>query len=143
MNYSSNPDSALQQYKKVGTQTGIESASPHRLIQLLMEGALEKINLAKGYMQHGEIALKGSHISWAISIIEGLRMSLDREADGEIVQNLDDLYDYMCRRLTDANVENSMEILNEVAGLLFEIKTAWDAVPELLQQQDFHQVPTL
>ncbi len=135
MNYSSHLDSALQQYKKVGTQTGVESASPHRLIQMLMEGALEKINLAKGYMQHGDVALKGSHISWAISIIDGLRMSLDIEAGGEIAENLDALYDYMVRRLVEANLDNDVEILNEVSGLILEIKTAWDAVPGLLQEQ--------
>lgn len=133
MNYSSNLDSASQQYQNVETQSGVESASPHRLIQMLMEGAIEKTNLAKGYMQRGDIALKASHISWAISIIDGLRMSLDIEADGEIAKNLDDLYDYMGRRLAEANQNNSVDMLNEVAGLLNEIKSAWDAVPELLQ----------
>ena len=133
MNYSPNKDSMLNQYKQVGTQSGVASASPHRLIQMLMEGALEKINLAKGYMQRGEIALKGSHISWAISIIDGLRMSLDIEAGGEIAQNLDDLYDYMGRRLVEANLDNDEAMLDEVAGLLLEIKSAWDTVPELVQ----------
>jgi len=133
MNYSPNKDSMLNQYKQVGTQSGVASASPHRLIQMLMEGALEKINLAKGYMQRGEISLKGSHISWAISIIDGLRMSLDKEAGGEIAQNLDDLYDYMGRRLAEANLDNNEAMLDEVAGLIIEIKSAWDAVPEMLQ----------
>ncbi len=133
MNYSPNKDSMLNQYRQVGTQSGVASASPHRLIQMLMEGALEKINLAKGYMQRGDVALKGSHISWAISIIDGLRMSLDIEAGGEIAQNLDDLYDYMGRRLAEANLENNEAMLNEVAGLIIEIKLAWDAVPEMLQ----------
>ncbi len=143
MSYLSNSDSALQHYKMVGTQTSVESASPHRLIQVLMEGALEKINLAKCYMQRGEIALKGSHISWAISIIDGLRMSLDNKMGGEISQNLEDLYDYMSRRLTEANLNNSVEMLDEVAGLLREIKSAWDAVPELLQGLDAHQEMTV
>ena len=132
MNYSPNKDRMLNQYRQVGTQSGVASASPHRLIQMLMEGALEKINLAKGYMQRGETALKGSHISWAISIIDGLRMSLDKEAGGEIAQNLDDLYDYMGRRLAEANLDNNEDILNEVSGLIVEIKSAWDAVPEML-----------
>lgn len=135
MNYSPSKQSVLNQYKQVGAQSGVASASPHRLIQMLLEGALEKINLAKGYMQRGEIALKGSHISWAISIIDGLRMSLDKEQGGDIAQNLDDLYDYMGRRLAQANMENSVEMLNEVAGLLQEIKSAWDVVPELLNER--------
>lgn len=135
MNYSPNKDSMLKQYKQVGAHSGVASASPHRLIQMLLEGALEKINLAKGYMERGDVALKGSHISWAISIIDGLRMSLDKESGGEIAQNLDDLYDYMGRRLAEANMENSVGMLNEVAGLLIEIKSAWDVVPDVLRAQ--------
>lgn len=139
MSFSSRPGSELEQYKKVGAQINFESTSPHRLIQMLMEGALEKINLAKGYMQRGDVALKGSHISWAISIIDGLRMSLDSESSDDIAQNLYDLYEYMGRRLAEANLENNIEILDEVAGLLIEIKSAWDAVPELVQQQNEHE----
>jgi flagellar protein FliS len=135
MNYTTRPTSGLEQYKSVNTQVGLSSASPHRLIQMLLEGALEKINFAKGHLQRGETALKGSNISWAISIIEGLRMSLDRESGNELSRNLDDLYDYMVRRLMEANAQNSLEMLDEVSGLLLEIKSAWDAVPELLQEQ--------
>ena len=132
MNYPSQINGA-QQYKQVGAQSEIASATPHRLIQMLLEGALEKINLAKGYMQRGEIALKGNHISWAISIIDGLRMSLDRDAGGEIADNLDALYDYMGRRLAEANMTNDPALLEEVSGLLLEIKSAWDVIPEELK----------
>jgi flagellar secretion chaperone FliS len=137
MNYSSHRSGTggVQQYKEVGTQTQVDSASPHRLIQMLFEGALEKIYLAKGYMSRGEIALKGSHISWAISIIDGLRMSLDKEAGGEIAANLDALYDYMGRRLVEANLKNDTAMLDEVAGLLMDIKSAWDVVPEIQARQ--------
>ncbi len=135
MNYSSQMDSGLKQYQQVGTQSGVAAATPHRLIQMLLEGALEKINLAKGYMQRNEIARKGSHVSWAISIIDGLRMSLDKEAGGEVAANLDGLYDYMGRRLAEANLENSVEMLDEVAGLLVEIKSAWDVIPETVKEQ--------
>jgi flagellar secretion chaperone FliS len=122
--------SAVQQYNRVGVTTSVEAASPHRLIQMLMAGALEKIAIAKGHMERNEIAQKGSHISWAISIIDGLRASLNLEAGGEIAQNLDDLYDYMTRRLARANVENNIDLLDEVASLLRTIKGAWDEIPE-------------
>lgn len=128
------PRSALNQYAKVKTSSGIEDATPHRLIQMLMEGALEKIHLAKGFMERNEIAEKGSHISWAISIIDGLRVSLNKEAGGEIAENLDNLYDYMERRLVEANLHNDVSILDEVSGLMLEIKGAWDAIP-----QEFHE----
>jgi flagellar protein FliS len=57
-----------------------------------------------------------------------LRSSLDMNAGGEIARNLEDLYDYMERRLTAANVESSVEMLDEVASLLKQIKEAWDAI---------------
>lgn len=130
MTYTSSAKSALQHYAQVGAQTGVAYATPHRLIQMLMDGALDKIALARGYILRGEIALKGSHISWAISIIDGLRASLDHQAGGAIAANLEALYDYMTRRLVQANIANDVEILNEVTGLLHEIKEAWDAIPE-------------
>ncbi len=126
--------SAVQEYNRVGVASGVEAANPHRLIQMLMNGALEKIAIAKGFMERGEVSQKGGHISWAISIIEGVRASLDLETGGEIAQNLDDLYDYMNRRLARANVENDPVLLDEVASLMHSIKSAWDEVPSSLNQ---------
>lgn len=129
------PNSAVQQYNKISVSSGVESASPHRLIQMLMLGALEKINTAKGHMARGEVSSKGGNISWAISIIDGLRASLDLNTGGEIAQNLDDLYDYMTRRLARANIENDADILDEVASLLRSIKLSWDDVPARLEHE--------
>lgn len=131
MNYSGK-SSALQQYGQVSAQSGVAYATPHRLIHMLFDGALDKLALARGHMQRGEVALKGSHIGWAISIIDGLRMSLDKEAGGEIAQNLDALYDYMQRRLLQANLKNDAEILGEVSSLLRTLKDAWGQIPEEL-----------
>lgn len=119
---------ALDQYKQVGVQSGIESASPHRLIQMLMAGALEKMSAAKGFMTRGEIGPKGEQIGWAISIIDGLRVSLDKSVGGDLVENLDALYDYMGQQLVLANMNNDIELLNEVAGLMSEIKAGWDGI---------------
>jgi len=121
---------ALDQYKKVGVQSGIESASPHRLIQMLMAGALEKISAAKGFMERGDIRQKGEQIGWAISIIDGLRVSLDKNLGGELVDNLDALYEYMGQRLLFANMNNDSEALEEVSGLLREIKAGWDGIAQ-------------
>lgn len=125
--------SALKQYNSIGVSSSVESADPHRLIQMLMAGALEKIATAKGHMERGEIAQKGGHISWAISIIDGLRASLDLETGGEIAQNLDDLYDYMTRRLARANVENDPVLLDEVISLMKSVKGAWDELPMMME----------
>lgn len=117
-----------QQYSQVGAQTGVDIANPHRLIQMLLEGALEKIALAKRFMIDGNIAEKGAHISWAISIISGLRGSLDADKGGEIAQNLDGLYEFMEKHLFEANLKNKTENLDEVTRLLMEIKSGWDAI---------------
>ena len=121
---------AVQQYKKMGISSEIESASPHRLIQMLMEGALGKIAVAKAHMTEGKLGAKAQNLTWAISIIDGLRISLDKEAGGDIAQNLDALYDYMSRRLMQANVSNDISILDEITSLIREIKSAWDQIPE-------------
>ena len=126
---------AVTQYSKVGVASGVEQANPHRLIQMLMDGAIEKVAKAKGYMERKDIAKKGSHISWAISIIDGLRASLDKANGGDIADNLDDLYDYMIRRLMRANLENNADLLDEVISLLRSIKSAWDGIPAALSQE--------
>ena len=87
------------QYKSVGNQSGIENASPHRLIQMLLDGALDRINSAKGAIKRGDIQSQGTNISSAISIIGGLQSSLNMEKGGEIAANLDNLYDYMGTRV--------------------------------------------
>lgn len=130
-----NPRGAFQKYNQVRAHAHVEGASPHRLIQLLMDGALEKIRVAKGMMDRNDIQEKVRHIDWALSIIDGLRQSLDVEKGGDIAKNLEELYDYMQRRLIAANIENDARILDEVAALLVEIKTAWDAIPEVLNKE--------
>ncbi len=119
---------ALKQYNKINLQTGIESASPHRLIQMLMDGALARLAQAKGHMIANSIAQKGEDISMAISIIGGLRDSLDHKKGGEIANNLDNLYEYMTYRLMESNLKNDVSMIDEVYGLLGEIKLAWDAI---------------
>lgn len=120
----------LNKYGRVATESEVAYASPHRLVQMLMEGALEKIATAKGQIERRDFEGKSRHISWAMSIVNGLRSSLDMKAGGEIATNLEDLYGYMTRRLIDANAANDTRILDEVSGLMIEIKSAWDAMPE-------------
>jgi flagellar protein FliS len=122
--------SAMKQYQQVSVHSGIMDASPHRLVQMLMEGALEKIALAKGNMANNNIANKGENISKAIAIISGLQSSLDYDSGGEVAENLSNLYDYMFRRLVVANLRNDESILDEVASLMVEIKMGWDGIPD-------------
>jgi flagellar protein FliS len=124
--------SAAQQYGVIGTESAVEEANPHRLIQMLLEGALVRVASAKEHMQRGnvahEVARKGECISQAISIIEGLRASLDAEAGGEIAANLEVLYAYVLQRLLEANLKNDTARLDEVTRLLGEVKSAWASI---------------
>ncbi|MEZ5587582.1 MAG: flagellar export chaperone FliS [Sedimenticolaceae bacterium] len=125
--------SGVAQYGKVAAESEVAYASPHRLVQMLMEGALEKVATAKGCIERNDLEGKSRQITWAMSIINGLRTSLDMDAGGAIAVNLDDLYAYMTRRLIDASAQNDASALSEVIDLLLEIKGAWDAMPEAVR----------
>ncbi len=119
---------AMQEYRQVNLQHAVEAASPHRLVQLMMERVLAKIAIARGHMERGAVAEKGRHIGDAISIVNGLQVSLNHKADSALSGNFDALYDYMTRRLLEANLKNDEAILTEVAGLMRQVKEAWDAI---------------
>ena len=123
-----NAMAALQQYQVVNTQSQVFDASPHRLIQMLMEGGLSRLAQAKGAMERGQVALKGELLGKAIAIIGGLREGLDLRQGGELAANLDSLYEYMSSRLLQANRSNDVAIIDEVAGLLREVKSGWDGI---------------
>jgi len=97
---------------------------------MLLGGALDRIARARGCMQQRDIAKQGENIGVAISIVSALRSSLDMEQGGEIAANLDRLYEYMGRRLLEANMQSQSELLEEVAALLREIKEGWDAIAD-------------
>ncbi len=131
---------ALKEYAKINVQSGIESASPHRLIQMLIDGALTKLSQAKGHLKNNDIEKKGNELSMAISIIGGLRDSLDHEKGGSVANNLEDLYEYMTYRLMEANLKNDIQIIDEVQGLLMEIKSAWDSLAQTVQTQEHSNI---
>ena len=117
---------ALNAYSQVSVNGSVATAGPHKLITMLFEGALLSIATARGHMQRNEIAEKGMAISKAIAIIdEGLKLSLDMKAGGDLAQKLDALYEYMCLRLLFANLKNELEPLDEVGSLLNDLKGAW------------------
>jgi flagellar protein FliS len=123
-----NPQEALKQYRQLGLEAEVNNANPHRLIQLLYTGALERLAVAQGAMERKDISLKGEQISKAIGIIGGLRASLDLDAPGELPANLDQLYEYMEVRLLQASTANNQAMLAEVVELLKTLKSGWDGI---------------
>lgn len=125
MNYtqSNNP---LNQYRSVDAYGAAASSDRMQLVLRLMQGALDRIATARGHMQRREPAPKGEALGRAVRMIDGLRSCLDHERGGEIAANLAALYDYMTRRLTEANLRNDPRGLDEVADLLDEIRGGWE-----------------
>ena len=122
-------NSGANAYAKVGVETGVAAASPHKLVVMLFEGAMVAIASAIQHMEAGDISAKGKAISKAITIIDnGLRASLDKNVGGEVALNLDSLYEYMTNRLVIANLKNQTKILEEVYQLLKGLKDAWESI---------------
>ena len=127
-------NTGINSYAKVEMDTNVASADPHKLILLLYQGALLAISSAKNQMLRKDVAAKGKSISHAIMIIdEGLKSSLDKNVGGELAENLSALYEYMNQRLLVANLKNDIAALDEVTGLLTELKGAWEAIRPVVQ----------
>ncbi|ABE54605.1 flagellar protein FliS [Shewanella denitrificans OS217] len=127
--------SSLQSYRKVSLDNEISIASPHRVVQLMFAGGLERLAQSRYAIENKDMANKGIFIGKAIGIINGLNNSLDMNAGGEIAKNLSDLYDFMLRKITEANINNDVKAIDDVCDILREIKEAWDAIP-----QDKHHI---
>jgi len=122
------PRGAIAQYQQVNNVGQVEDASPHRLILMLMAGALDRLAQARSAIERKDISLKGRMISKATNIIEGLQGNLDRQQAPEYAENLDRLYDYMQRRLLEANLNNDISLLDEVSELMRTIKSGWEEI---------------
>ena len=124
------PMRALRQYQKVNSHAQVSEATPHRLVQLLMEGGLDRMAQAKGAISRGDVAQKGLLLGKAVDFIGGLREGLDKSKapDPEDIERLDSLYAYMATRLTEANRHSDPAIIDEVAQLLITVKSGWDAI---------------
>lgn len=113
-------------YAQVGLETGINSASPHGLIVMLYDGAIEAIRKTKIYLDMGDIEMKTKSVDKALRIIkDGLTTSLDVNAGGALAQQLLALYDYICKELILANAQNSPERMDTCIGLLEDLRSAW------------------
>lgn len=124
--------SALAQYRQINAQTGVVDADPHRLIQMLLEGALDRIAQARGALASNDTPAMGEALGKALGIIGGLQGCLDRERGGELAADLDRLYDYMTRRLLDVHRGDGEKALDEVGALLTTIRSGWEGIREQL-----------
>ena len=121
--------SKLSEYAQVSAHGGVAAADPHKLILMLMDGALERLAVARGCIVRKELVQKAQLVNRVVSILGELKASLDVKAGGRMATNLDELYDYMIRRVLLGSVQNKPEPLEEVTKLLSSIREAWIAVP--------------
>jgi len=119
---------ALHQYQSVNAQTSVVDVDRHQLIQLLFNGAIERINMAKARINAKDYEGKNKLINKAVEIVSGLRSFLDLEKGQDLAKNLFDLYVYCEHRLVQANMRNDLEALNEVLGHLKTIQEGWAGI---------------
>ena len=116
-------------YARVGVETSVNAASAHKLIELLFNGFMDSISLARGAMRSKQIEAKGKAIGRAARIIdEGLKAGLNLEAGGRLAADLDSLYAYVSLRLLQANLRNDEAALDECASLIAPLRDAWIAI---------------
>lgn len=128
----------IQAYRKDSIKSDLASADPHRVIQLLMQGALEKLALGKGCIERSDWEGKAAALTRASEIINALRDALDRDVNPELVDNLESLYEYMIVRITEASIAKDTSILDQVMGLLLQIKGAWDQISNADKEAAYH-----
>jgi flagellar protein FliS len=116
-------------YQAVKVDTGVSSANPHRLVEMLFEEFLSSCARARGAIASGNVQEKGRAIGRAVRIVEeGLRAGLNLAAGGQLAHDLQDLYRYVTLRLTHANLNSDEPAVAECIALVQPLHDAWRAI---------------
>jgi flagellar protein FliS len=109
-------------------QTEVLTADPMKLVLMCYQGAIDSVRTAKERFQSGQYEAKAKALQKANDIIMELSSALDLEKGDEIARNLEMLYRYMHIRLTNADLDKDIKGLDEVIGMLEELKAAWEQI---------------
>ena len=116
------------QYQQLDIASLVDTASPHQLVEMLFDGACKRLRRAALCAERDQHEMRSGQLNEAVSIIEGLKASLDLEQGGDLAENLDALYDYMQRRLLAANTANDQGAILEVLDLMETVQEGWQAI---------------
>ena len=130
----------LKAYKKTNLEAELSVADPHRVIQMMYEGLIERLAQAKGAIMRHDYEYKADRISKAVGIINGLQSALDNRSNPELGQRMFALYDYMKELLTKASVSLDTAPIDEVINLILPIKQAWDQIPQDIKEKTNQQI---
>jgi flagellar protein FliS len=126
---ASSPRGAGAMYRRIDVDTGVNAASPHKLVAMLFEGLCDSMDRARGAILEGNHEAKGQALGRCVRIVEeGLRASLNLQEGGSLARDLNDLYAYVNSRLTYANAKNDVAAIEECRRLVTPLKEAWDAI---------------
>lgn len=112
-------------YQDTSARGSVEGADRHQLTGMLYDGIIDRVHQARGAMRRGDVPAKGVHFARALAILGELRATLDHDAGGALAARLDSLYDYIARRLLQAQLNNEERALDEVVDLLTPVRDAW------------------
>jgi flagellar protein FliS len=132
----------LATYRSVSAHGAVADADPHALVLTVMDAALARIGAARACVERKETRRMASLLHSSVILIAELRGSLDLQRGGTLAQNLSDLYEYMTRRLMQANLNSDAPAMAEVLSLLGEIRGAWAAIGPQVRQESAAAVTT-
>ena len=132
-----------QQYATNYVETAVSEATPHKLVEMLYEGAIKHLNLTKIFIEQKNLEKKAVHANKALSIINALRDGVDLEKGKEVGGNLYDLYDYCYRQLFKGSSRNDVVVIGEVIEIMKELNDAWKQMPEEMKRVSKEQIDRL
>ncbi len=133
----------LNQYQQTSVETGMENATPYKLVSMLYDGIMDNLALGKGAMQRKDYQLKAEKLNKVVLIVGSLRSGLDMKNGGEASENYEALYNYINRKLLEASTKNDEIILEEVSGLVRELREAWELMPDNFKHASRAQIETI
>jgi flagellar protein FliS len=124
-----NAIAALAQYGQIKNDTQTTYASPHQLMLMLFDGAIEAMSFTIGAIENNNFELRSKQNSRSITIINGMRECLDMETGGELADNLYSLYQYMTKELFKASFKNDVDTIKNIQTMLKDIRGSWEKIP--------------